>query len=73
MKRISGVTDHYALDDEHALYLARCIVNNLNRTKNVVRGFFFPFWKEMLLSLFRVRPSPNLAKCVTETDDKSVA
>ena len=35
IKRVSGVTDHYALDDEHALYLARRIVSNLNRTKNV--------------------------------------
>jgi 3-methylcrotonyl-CoA carboxylase beta subunit len=26
-----GVTDYYALDDEHALYLARQIVSNLNR------------------------------------------
>ncbi len=34
-KRVSGVTDHYALDDEHALFLARRIVSNLNRTKNV--------------------------------------
>lgn len=31
----SGVTDHYALDDEHALFLARRIVSNLNRTKQV--------------------------------------
>ncbi|KAG5667572.1 hypothetical protein PVAND_015549 [Polypedilum vanderplanki] len=28
--RTSGVTDHYALDDEHALYLARQVVANLN-------------------------------------------
>lgn len=28
--KISGVTDHYALDDEHALYLARQVVANLN-------------------------------------------
>lgn len=28
--KTSGVTDHYALDDEHALYLARQIVANLN-------------------------------------------
>lgn len=28
--KTSGVTDHYALDDEHALYLARQIVSNLN-------------------------------------------
>ncbi|KAG7163670.1 Methylcrotonoyl-CoA carboxylase beta chain-like 1 [Homarus americanus] len=30
----SGVTDHYALDDTHALHLARRIVRTLNRTKN---------------------------------------
>ncbi len=29
----SGVTDHYAQDDQHALYLARQIVNNLNWNK----------------------------------------
>ncbi|XP_050100583.1 probable methylcrotonoyl-CoA carboxylase beta chain, mitochondrial [Anopheles aquasalis] len=29
--RTSGVTDHYAVDDEHALYLARQVVKNLNR------------------------------------------
>merc|ERR1719221_2200616 len=29
----SGVTDHYALDDEHALHLARRIISNLNYTK----------------------------------------
>jgi acetyl-CoA carboxylase carboxyltransferase component len=33
--RVSGVTDHYALDDRHALGIARLIVGNLNRTKNV--------------------------------------
>ncbi|CAH1975932.1 unnamed protein product [Acanthoscelides obtectus] len=27
----SGVTDHYAVDDRHAIYLARLIVKNLNR------------------------------------------
>jgi len=31
--RISGVTDHYAMDDAHALALARRIVGNLNRSK----------------------------------------
>jgi acetyl-CoA carboxylase carboxyltransferase component len=31
--RVSGVTDHYALGDEHALALAREIVANLNRRK----------------------------------------
>ena len=29
----SGVTDHYALDDEHALYLARRVISNLNYEK----------------------------------------
>src|SRR5204863_4542140 len=33
--RISGVTDHYALDDHHALGIARRIVGNLNRRKAV--------------------------------------
>jgi len=31
--RISGVTDHYAMNDAHALSLARRIVGNLNRRK----------------------------------------
>src|SRR5579883_339592 len=31
--RTSGVTDHYALDDRHALGIARRIVGTLNRTK----------------------------------------
>ncbi len=31
--RTSGVTDHYALDDRHALGIARRIVGNLNRIK----------------------------------------
>jgi len=33
--RVSGVADHYALDDHHALSLARGIVARLNRTKAV--------------------------------------
>ena len=33
--RKSGVTDHYALDDFHALHLARQCVNNLNIRKDV--------------------------------------
>ena len=33
--RISGVTDHYALDDRHALGIARRIVGNLNRVKKI--------------------------------------
>src|SRR6195256_1689773 len=33
--RISGVTDHYALDDRHALGIARQIVGNLNSVKQI--------------------------------------
>src|SRR6266571_948457 len=33
--RISGVTDHYALDDRHAIGIARHIVGNLNYLKTV--------------------------------------
>jgi 3-methylcrotonyl-CoA carboxylase beta subunit len=33
--RISGVTDYYALNDEHALQLARNCVARLNRRKNI--------------------------------------
>src|SRR6266700_3714760 len=33
--RISGVTDHYALNDEHALALCRSIVSHLNRRKYI--------------------------------------
>lgn len=28
--KTSGVTDHYAVDDEHALHLARQVISNLN-------------------------------------------
>jgi 3-methylcrotonyl-CoA carboxylase beta subunit len=33
--RVSGVADHYAFDDRHALGIARRIVANLNRTKDL--------------------------------------
>ncbi|HVW55416.1 MAG TPA: carboxyl transferase domain-containing protein [Rhizobiaceae bacterium] len=33
--RISGVADHYAMDDAHALAIARRIVKNLNRKKAI--------------------------------------
>jgi len=33
--RVSGVTDHYAFDDRHALGIARRIVGYLNRAKSV--------------------------------------
>jgi len=33
--RISGVTDHYAMNDEHALAICRSIVSNLNQRKYI--------------------------------------
>src|SRR6266498_2174348 len=33
--RVSGVADHFALDDRHALALARRAVRNLNRSKSI--------------------------------------
>src|SRR5260370_35624059 len=33
--RISGVTDHFAVDDHHAIGIARNIVGNLNYLKQV--------------------------------------
>ena len=36
--RTSGVTDHYALNDAHALSIARRIVGHLNRPKQLGRG-----------------------------------
>ncbi len=33
--RLSGVADHYALDDHHALEIARRIVGNLNSVKSI--------------------------------------
>jgi 3-methylcrotonyl-CoA carboxylase beta subunit len=33
--RVSGVADHYALNDHHALSIARGIVGNLNRPKRI--------------------------------------
>lgn len=40
--RKSGVTDYYATDDEHALYLTRRIVKNLNRVKKVKMNLLEP-------------------------------
>jgi hypothetical protein len=37
--RQSGVTDHFATDDTHALAIARRIVANLNRRKTVNVGW----------------------------------
>jgi 3-methylcrotonyl-CoA carboxylase beta subunit len=40
--RVSGVTDHYAVDDAHALIIARRIVANLNRVKRPQIKLFEP-------------------------------
>ncbi|KAF7253113.1 hypothetical protein EG68_08934 [Paragonimus skrjabini miyazakii] len=40
--RISGVTDHYALNDQHALHLTRVIVANLNRVKRYTTALETP-------------------------------
>ena len=47
----SGVTDHYALDDEHALHLARRVVTNLNHTKVSLHKIDFPQYSEQLLNV----------------------
>lgn len=36
---VSGVTDHFAVDDEHALHLARGIVKNINESKESQEDF----------------------------------
>ncbi len=40
---MSGVTDHYAVNDEHALSIARSIVSNLNQpsTRDILNGNSF--------------------------------
>ena len=40
--RLSGVADHLAQDDRHALALARQVVRNLNRTKPVTQALRVP-------------------------------
>ncbi|MFI4948082.1 MAG: carboxyl transferase domain-containing protein [Alphaproteobacteria bacterium] len=40
--RVSGVTDHYALDDRHAIGIARNIVGNLNQNKGMPLVFKTP-------------------------------
>jgi 3-methylcrotonyl-CoA carboxylase beta subunit len=40
--RVSGVTDHYALDDAHALGIARGIVSHLNRVKRTTLDIAAP-------------------------------
>lgn len=46
--KTSGVTDHYAQNDAHALYLARTIVKNLNRPKSQhvfkIVLIYAPYW-----------------------------
>ncbi|XP_060536734.1 probable methylcrotonoyl-CoA carboxylase beta chain, mitochondrial [Cylas formicarius] len=46
---VSGVTDHYAVNDEHAIQLTKDIIKNLNRpTKN-------PFTEEFQLPLYNCK------------------
>ena len=54
--RTSGVTDHYAMNDEHALSITRRIIRNLNYT-----SFLFPHTHEtlMLALLFCSPPYPH--------------
>jgi 3-methylcrotonyl-CoA carboxylase beta subunit len=40
--RVSGVVDHYAVDDVHALQIVRDIVSNLNRDKSLPPGMREP-------------------------------
>jgi len=40
--RVSGVTDHYALDDAHALGITRAIVGHLNRVKRTTLDIAVP-------------------------------
>lgn len=56
--KTSGVTDHYALDDEHALDITRRIISNLNIVKNpqvILYHQFTPFLVslKMLMLIFR--------------------
>jgi 3-methylcrotonyl-CoA carboxylase beta subunit len=37
--RVSGVADHFAVDDMHALQIVRTAVRNLNRRKPMPVGF----------------------------------
>ena len=40
--RVSGVTDHYAVNDQHALSIARSIVANLNWQQKKLDGDYLP-------------------------------
>ena len=44
----SGVTDHYALDDTHALHIARNVVSNLNRKKVLLTVFYIKNFQNIL-------------------------
>ena len=47
----SGVTDHYALDDEHALHLARRSIKNLNYQKTPSVSVFNHQWCKLTINL----------------------
>lgn len=73
--RKSGVTDHYALDDDHALHLARKAVRTLNYQKKLdvsvpleflsCWGFFFSsgYVLESLFSVFRLLWNLRRLRC----------
>ncbi len=44
--RISGVTDHYAEDDFHALEITRSIVRNLNRSRKTSNSYREPLYPQ---------------------------
>ena len=74
--RNSGVTDHYALDDFHALHLARQCIGNLNRKKDIsFVSFVFvfhqnwiPLWSRHISRTRTVNPriSPRGLICKNE-------
>jgi 3-methylcrotonyl-CoA carboxylase beta subunit len=60
--RVSGVTDHFAVNDHHALEITRNIVSNLNHRKNIPvrdksRSKAFPAGPDASLFQFNLTPS----------------
>jgi hypothetical protein len=77
----SGVTDHFALDDRHALHLARRAVANLNRIKVKVLGLrllplvksFFIFSSYYIQHCFVCRPSDSTVPTDAGIEPRTVA
>lgn len=51
--KTSGVTDHYAVDDEHALHLARQVISNLNLPTSRVYDELMPYTLQNVDDSFR--------------------